>query len=206
MDDQTCSCCISAPTYCIIDLEPAMMNTNMQHLYGTGEETFCLIKYGAPASAVWFECFFHVFLPLHCPLVQPLSSGLVGLTCCWGVIIKSGCPAQEREKLTNPTPHNSASKRIRVRHWAQPMTRFKSFTLAHPSSAISIISIIIIIITTALYPGINKNKGISEVGKTHYILVYWVIVLFSEPKPCVFLLGWNWTVSPSMWGRQEHRR
>lgn len=114
-------------------------------------------------------------------------TGLVGLTCCWGVIIKSGCPAQEREKLTNPTPHNSASKRIRVRHWAQPMTRFKSFTLAHPSSAI-----IIIIIITALYPGINQNKGLSEVWKTHYILSRLSSdCVVSEPKPCVFLLGWN---------------
>ncbi len=40
MDDQPCSCCISAPTYCIIDLEPAMMNTIMQHLYGTGGGDF----------------------------------------------------------------------------------------------------------------------------------------------------------------------
>lgn len=124
---------------------------------------------------------------LHCLLVQPLSSGLVGLTCCWGVIIKSGCPAQEREKLTNPTPHNSASKRIRVRHWAQTMTRFKSLTLAHPSSAISIIFIIIIIIIiTALYPRINKNKGLSEVGKTHYILIYRVIVFFFLSRSLVY--------------------
>ncbi len=139
------------------------------------------------------------------PCTALWSSGLVGLTCCWGVIIKSGCPAQEREKLTNPTPHNSASKRIRVRHWAQPMTRFKSFTLAHPSSAISIISIIIIIITTALYPGINKNKGLLRLGKhTIYWSIEWLCFFLSRSLVYFCLGGIERFLHP--WWRQEHRR
>jgi len=96
--------------------------------------------------------------PLPSPLVLPQSADPVGLT-CWVVIIKSGCPTQERENLTNPTQHNSACKRIRVKRWAETKTRFKSYTLAHSWSAIIIIIIIV------LYPEINQNKDLLRVAK-----------------------------------------
>lgn len=177
-------CCISAPAYCIIDFETAMMNIHAAFIWYRR-------KHFLP-DLIWSssKCrMIQILPPCVCSPAPPSgpspSSDPFGLTCCWAVIIKSGCPTQERENLTNPTQHNSACKRIRVKHWAQPMTRFKAYTLAHSSSAIIII---IIIITTALYPEINQNKGLFAGGKTHYTLLKRV----SEPKP-LFLLGWKLT-------------